>query len=109
VLITAPHKHVAPGTDGGVSPLGQGAALFAALYVGITGYALFTLFAPATLSSTLPYLFIPVAFGFLGCQVDSVMGATLELGGRMTKGWVNFLSIAVSTGLAWALLWALSR
>jgi uncharacterized protein (TIGR00297 family) len=107
VLITRPHKHVAAGTDGGISPLGTAAALFAALYVAVTGFAAFTLFAPATLGSDMRYMAIPVVFGFVGCQVDSVMGATLELGGRLTKGWVNFLSIAISTVLAWGLLWAI--
>lgn len=107
VLITHPSKHVAAGTDGGVSPLGQAAALFAGVYVAVTGFLVFTLLAPATLTGSTLFLFVPVLFGFLGCQIDSVMGATLELGGRMTKGWVNFLSILASTLLAWGLLWAL--
>jgi uncharacterized protein (TIGR00297 family) len=105
VLITKPSKRVPPGTDGGISRLGTAASLFAAVYVAATGFAVFTLAAPATMVASPLYMAVPVAFGFLGCQVDSVMGATLELGGRMTKGWVNFLSIALSTGAAWALLW----
>lgn len=107
VLITRPRRTVAPGTNGGVSRLGQAAALAASSYVALTGFFVFALFAPTTLAANWPYLLVPVAFGFLGCQVDSVMGATLELGGRTTKGWVNFLSIAISTGLAWGALWLL--
>ncbi len=106
VLITHPFKRVKAGTDGGVSPLGLAAALFAAVYVAVTGYVVFGRLAPATLAASLPYLLVPVFFGFLGCQVDSLMGATLELGGRMTKGWVNFLSIALCTLLAWGFLGA---
>jgi len=108
VLITQPSHKVIPGTDGGVSPLGHAAALFAAAYVAVTGFLVFGAFAPSTLAGTAPLLLVPVAFGFLGCQIDSVMGATLELGGRLTKGWVNFLSIGISTGLAWGLLWMLA-
>jgi len=108
VLITRPHTRVTPGTDGGVSPLGQAAALFAAAYVAVTGYVAFLWIAPGTLAPEAWYLIVPVAFGFLGCQIDSIMGATLELGGRITKGWVNFLSITASSALAWALLFVLA-
>ncbi len=104
VLITHPHRHVEAGTNGGVSMLGHGAAALAGLYVAVTGYVLFGFFAPSTMQAGPLLALIPALFGFVGCQVDSLMGATLELGGRTTKGWVNFLSIAASTGMAWALL-----
>jgi uncharacterized protein (TIGR00297 family) len=105
-LITHPSKRVKAGTDGGVSVLGLSAGLLAATYVAATGFFVFGWLAPSTLAFSPPYLLVPVAFGFLGCQVDSLMGATLELGGRMTKGWVNFLSIAICTVLAWGFLTA---
>lgn len=104
VLITHPHRHVEAGTNGGVSMLGHGAAAFAALYVAVTGYLLFAAFAPATLKAVPLLALLPALLGFVGCQVDSLMGATLEMGGRMTKGWVNFLSIALSTAVAWGFL-----
>lgn len=104
VLITHPLKRVRPGTDGGVSLLGHAAALTASVYVAVIGYVVLSAVAPSTLAASPPYMLLPVALGFLGCQVDSVMGATLELGGKITKGWVNFLSIALSTGLAWGFL-----
>ncbi|HKZ60768.1 MAG TPA: DUF92 domain-containing protein [Candidatus Thermoplasmatota archaeon] len=104
VLITHPHRHVEAGTNGGVSRLGHGAAAFAGVYVAVTGYILFGLFAPATIHAAPLFAAVPALLGFVGCQVDSLMGATLEMGGRMTKGWVNFLSIAASTALAWGVL-----
>ncbi len=104
VLITHPHRHVEAGTNGGVSRLGHGAAAFAALYVAVTGYLLFGYFAPTTVGVAPWLAAVPAVLGFVGCQVDSLMGATLEMGGRMTKGWVNFLSIALSTVVAWGLV-----
>ncbi len=104
VLITHPHRRVEAGTNGGVSMLGHGAAAFAGAYVAVTGYLLFGAFAPSTMQVAPPFLLVPAVLGFVGCQLDSLMGATFELGGRMTKGWVNFLSIASSTGLAWGLI-----
>ena len=107
-LITHPLKPVAPGTDGGVSRLGTLAALVAALYVAGVGFIGFTLMAPATLSSNLYLLLVPVVFGFLGCQLDSLLGATLERKGWVSKGGVNFVSITVATLAAWLVLVALA-
>lgn len=104
VLITHPWRPVAPGTDGGVSMLGHAAALTAASYVAIIGYVVFSLAAPATWSVGAAFMLLPAALGFTGCQVDSLMGATLERRGIFTKGWVNFLSIALCTLSAWAVL-----
>ena len=38
--------------------------------------------------------------GFVGCQIDSVLGATLENRGIIGKGDVNFISIGISTAFS---------
>ena len=42
--------------------------------------------------------------GFLGCQVDSVLGAVLENRGYIGKGTVNALAIAAGALMASAVL-----
>ncbi len=44
---------------------------------------------------------IVAGLGFLGCQIDSVLGAVLENRGFLTKGSVNALSIIAGVGLMW--------
>jgi uncharacterized protein (TIGR00297 family) len=105
-LITHPMRRVKPGTDGGVSLLGTFASLLAAGYVAAVGYFTFVLLAPATIPSPPCLLVVPVLFGFLGCQFDSLLGATFERRGWLGKGAVNFVSIALMTAGAWAVLWA---
>jgi uncharacterized protein (TIGR00297 family) len=108
VLITHPWRRVPPGTDGGVSLLGHAAALGASWYVVLIGFAVFSALAPSTVSLATNrsplFLLVPIAIGFAGCQIDSLMGATLERRGVFTKGWVNFMSISLSTIAAWAIL-----
>ena len=48
-------------------------------------------------------LLVPTLMGFLGCQVDSVLGATLEGGGLFTKEETNLLSITAGALLGLAL------
>ncbi|HEX9710142.1 MAG TPA: DUF92 domain-containing protein [Candidatus Thermoplasmatota archaeon] len=107
VLITRPLRRVPPGTDGGVSLLGTAAALAASGYVAGVGYLVLALLAPATMPASPALLLIPVALGFLGCQLDSLMGATLERSGRLGKGGVNFISISAATVVAWLALAAM--
>lgn len=45
--------------------------------------------------------------GFLGCQIDSVLGETLENRGFLTKHSTNFLGMLSAVALAAAMLWAL--
>ena len=82
-------KKCEPGVNGGWSPSGQAAALIGSLII-----ALFSI----------PYLYLIdfnianglvliTGIGWLGCQIDSVLGATLENRGFLTKGTVNALSI----------------
>lgn len=96
---------VRPGTNGGVSLLGQAAALGAAGYTALVSW-LFLAFLPAALGGvpTFPMeplvLLIPVAVGFVGCQIDSVIGATLERRGLVSKKANNLISITLGASLA---------
>jgi uncharacterized protein (TIGR00297 family) len=93
-------KRVKPGTNGGVSGLGTAAALAAAAYTSLVGWLVLRLFSDQLSGFPLWFAAIPVAMGFLGCQVDSLLGATLENRGFLNKDRVNILSIGTATLLA---------
>ena len=100
---------VSPGTDGGISPLGQLCALGASLYTAVVGwFALFGLASAYGLALTMPaqasFLSIPILIGFVGCQVDSVIGATLERRKLVSKKTNNLISTSLGAALAYALL-----
>lgn len=92
-LLTMPWKKVPPGTNGGVSNWGQLMALAGAIIAGVGGVVL--------LGISWTVAWIPVVAGWLGCQVDSVLGALFEeergrAYGFLSKSDVNFLSIAIA-------------
>ena len=93
-------KRVKAGTNGGVSSLGTAAALAAAAYTSLVGWLVLRLFTDQLNAFPLWFAAIPVAMGFAGCQVDSLMGATLENRGFLNKDRVNILSIGAATLLA---------
>lgn len=99
-------RPVPPGTNGGVSGLGELWAFVGALGMSLVAAALYLAF-----SAPLPAAGLIVAgataAGFLGCQADSVLGETLENRGYLTKGSTNFLGMLASLGVAAALLVAL--
>ncbi|MEM2142831.1 MAG: DUF92 domain-containing protein [Candidatus Thorarchaeota archaeon] len=81
-LITNLRRRVPTGTIGGVSLLGEGVALLAGTTIGLI-VTMFALFAPGSVpvSSFEQIIYIiPVAMlsGFIGCNVDSLVGATLQ-------------------------------
>ncbi len=91
-------RPVTPGTNGGVSLAGEAWALVGSGVTAIVGLGLFRAFA-TQLPSTAVFLGSVTASGFLGCQVDSVLGETLENRGWLTKGSTNFLGMLSAIAL----------
>lgn len=92
-MITTLRK-TTPGTNGGVSLFGEAAALLGAFIVAIT----YGLVSPAGFS--IVRVVTVGALGFLGCQIDSILGATFENRGKLSKGEVNFLAAFFSVLIA---------
>lgn len=89
--ILPPFQAQKPGTNGAVSLQGQLAAAVGALVIAVAAVWLIGL--PAQ------WAWVPAVAGFFGCQVDSMLGATLErdeLHDRpLSKQDVNFLASAL--------------
>jgi uncharacterized protein (TIGR00297 family) len=96
---------VTPGTNGGISALGEGFALLGAATTAVLAIAVFALFGPSFASVPL-VLAVVTSAGFVGCQVDSILGELLENRGLLTKHTTNVLGMLFSVALA-ALLIAL--
>jgi uncharacterized protein (TIGR00297 family) len=92
-------ERVRPGTNGGVSWFGQMWAFFGAMYTSIIGWLILNPFSD-TLSPGIWIVWIPVVVGFLGCQIDSVLGATLEERGLLNKDTTNLVTIAIGVIIA---------
>jgi uncharacterized protein (TIGR00297 family) len=93
-LITA-WERVPPGTDGGITIHGSIAGLAAGIVIA----------AVARVGGLLPQaqLWIPVAAGFAGMLIDSILGATLQRRGWISNQTVNFFATLVAAGLAYAI------
>ena len=91
---------VPPGTNGGMSPTGTVAALGGAVIIGAFSVAVASTAGDET--PTLMLFSIVSAIGWLGCQIDSLLGALLENRGYLGKHTVNLL--ATLSGVALAVL-----
>lgn len=80
------------GINGGFSPNGQIAAAIGAIWVA--AMALIIEYNPM-------YAAAAAIIGWLGCQVDSLLGALLENRGYMTKDSVNFSAISFGIIAMW--------
>jgi uncharacterized protein (TIGR00297 family) len=99
-------RPVTPGTNGGVSLIGELWAVVGALTTAVVALALFVLASGPGLPVAAFLVVAPVA-GFAGCQVDSVLGETLENRRLLTKGSTNFLGMLSAIVVAAVLLVAI--
>ncbi len=93
-------KKCEPGLNGGFSPNGQMAALAGALLISLVATGLGWLIGAEALSKPIEFIVSITIIGFLGCQIDSVLGAVLENRGYIGKGTVNTIAIASGTVIA---------
>ncbi len=96
-------KRVEPGTNGGISAYGQLWALIGSLYTFIVAGIVFYLFDITVFSPKI--LLMGIFIGFMGSQIDSLLGATLEREGVMTKSLVNLVAISSTVCIYGGLLW----
>ncbi|HNX48303.1 MAG TPA: DUF92 domain-containing protein [Methanomassiliicoccales archaeon] len=87
-------KRVPTGVDGGVSLYGTGWAIAASAFAALVGWLVILGTVPSLL------ILVPVSMGILGCFIDSVIGATLETKGWVTKLWNNISSMALGAVVA---------
>jgi uncharacterized membrane protein len=82
------------GVNGGFSPNGQLAALSGALLIASIAAGLGLLVGADAMNNPIDFILSISLIGFIGCQIDSILGAVLENRGYIGKGMVNTLAIA---------------
>jgi len=88
-------ERVSPGTDGGVSLYGTGWSIMGAIGASVIGWVI--LF-PENLFDL--RIIIPILSGIIGCNIDSLVGATLERRKLVDKLGTNIISMAVGAMFA---------
>ncbi len=88
-------RPVPAGTNGGISTVGEMFAVAGSVGLALVGLGVFGAF-DEPLGPTRGFVVAVSLAGFLACQVDSILGETLENRGRLTKGSTNFLGMLSS-------------
>ncbi|MDP6640041.1 MAG: DUF92 domain-containing protein, partial [Candidatus Poseidoniaceae archaeon] len=97
-------KKCEAGINGGFSPTGQGAALAGSILIGTVALIAGWLPGSGDFFLGLQIAGLVTVIGWIGCQIDSVLGAVLENRGLMTKGTVNAAAISCGMLLAYWLI-----
>ena len=97
-------KPCEPGLNGGFSPNGQIAAALGAISISFLALVINWLPASGDLVEGITLAAVASIIGWLGCQVDSLLGALLENRGLMTKGTVNAASISIGIAMMYLYL-----
>jgi uncharacterized protein (TIGR00297 family) len=95
-LLITTWERVPAGTDGGITIPGSIAGLAAGMVIA----------AVAAVGGILPQtqLWIPVATGFAGMLIDSILGATLQRRGWISNQAVNFFGTLAAAALAYVVV-----
>jgi len=92
-------KKAKRGTDGAISWLGEGASLFGSLAIAVLAYFL--------IQGDMVLLLVVTAGGFIGTNIDSLLGATLQQRGYLSNNGVNLFATiagAIVTGLIYGVV-----
>ncbi len=87
-------ERVKPGTNGGISAYGELWAIIGSVYTFLVAQLIFYFTDTITFSPEI--LLFGSFIGFLSCQIDSFLGATLERKNILNKSIVNLLAISIS-------------
>ncbi|MDR3206454.1 MAG: DUF92 domain-containing protein [Candidatus Methanoplasma sp.] len=85
-------RRVKRGTNGGISPLGTGAAFAGSLVTAVIGWLI--IYKELDLA-----MGVPILMGLAGCFLDSLLGATLESHGVISKYTNNCVTAIAGAGL----------
>lgn len=99
-------KPCEPGINGGFSPSGQKAAFIGSAMIAVLTFIAWIVTNADVDSMTIGVqktVFVAI-IGWLGCQMDSVLGAVFENRGYLTKGGVNGISITCGMLAMWMIL-----
>lgn len=97
-------KKCEPGLNGGWSPNGQLAALIGSFLIAILTWTLGWILQGGPTVSGVMFVLSVTVIGWIGCQIDSLLGATLENRGIIGKGQVNAISIGAGAIIAWQIM-----
>ena len=92
-------KSVPTGSNGGMSPLGMFGSVMGASMVAVAAIGLMAEHLPADLFETTAII---ATIGWIGCQLDSVLGELMENRGLLGKHSVNFLATSFGALAGWA-------